>query len=167
MTYQPAPTQPGRGGTQWLFIVGVVLLLVALLMCGIGGFTGMRPALDLADKPEQTAPQSVQLEEGESVSVWSQTSSATCTVLGPGGPVSNSGTSEQNISLGDKEFHRVMAFDADRAGSYTVSCTAPFVVGDGIGVGGIVVAALGSGLCCLAVVLVVVGLVLWLRRRRS
>lgn len=91
-------------------------------MCAAGGFLGVRPLMDLADQPEQTAPQTVQLAQGDSRAVWSQTQGA--------------------------------------------SCTAPFVVGEDMSVGGIVMGTFGSMLCCFAVVILAVGLVLWLSRRR-
>lgn len=101
------------------------------------------------------------------MAVWSETATASCTVTGPAGAVSDSGTGDQSVTAGDKTLHRVMAFDAEQGGGYTISCTAPFVVGDNLSVGSIVMASIGGALCCLAVVVTVIGLVVWLRRRRA
>jgi hypothetical protein len=166
MTYPAAPQQPTRR-RPWVLIIGATLLLVALLLCSVGGFMSLGPVKDLADRPEQTAPQTVQLTQGDTRAVWSQTSGATCTVTGPGGPVSDSSSGGSSMTWGDKTLERVMSFEADQTGDFTVSCTAPFVIGDNVSVGGIVMASIGSALCCISVVLLVVGLVLWLSRRRT
>ncbi|WP_156466082.1 hypothetical protein [Janibacter sp. Soil728] len=167
MSFPQYSPQPAERGRPWVLIVGSVLLLVSLLMCAVGGFLGVRPLLDLADQPEQTAPQVVQLAQGDSRAVWSQTQGASCTVTGPDAAmVTDTSTGESSASWGGKSFERVMSFEADTAGDYTVSCTAPFVVGDDMSIGGIVMGTFGSMLCCFAVVILAVGLVLWLSRRR-
>lgn len=166
MTYA-MPPQPARRGKPWLLIIGSTLLLISLLLCAVGGFMGLGPVKELADQPEQTAPHSVQLAEGDSRAVWSQTSGTSCTVTGPSGPVSDSSSGSSSTTWGDKSFERVMSFEADQSGDYTVSCTAPFVVGDNVSMGGIVMASIGGLLCCLSAVLVLVGFVLWLMKRRT
>lgn len=167
MSFPPHSPPPATRGRPWVLIVGSVLLLISLLLCAVGGFLGVGPIMDLADQPESTAPQTVQLAQGDSRAVWSQTQGASCTVRGPDAAmVTDSSTGESSASWGGKSFERVMSFEADTAGDYTVSCTAPFVVGEDMSVGGIIMATFGSMLCCFAVVIVAVGLVLWLRRRR-
>ncbi|MEK4242606.1 MULTISPECIES: hypothetical protein [unclassified Janibacter] len=167
MSYAMPPQQPTKRGTPWVFVTGLVILLISFVLCGIGGFSVFGQSQELADEPMQTGSYSVTLEEGESVAVWSETATASCTVTGPAGAVSDSGTGDQSVTAGDKTLHRVMAFDAEQGGGYTISCTAPFVVGDNLSVGSIVMASIGGALCCLAVVVTVIGLVVWLRRRRA
>ncbi|MFX4286465.1 hypothetical protein ACQBJO_00480 [Janibacter sp. G349] len=167
MSYAMPPQQPTKRGTPWVLVTGLVILLISFVLCGIGGFAVLGQSQDLADEPMQTGAFTVTLEEGESVAVWSETESASCTVTGPAGAVTDSGSGDQTVTAGGKTLHRVMAIDADQAGSHTITCTAPFVVGDNLSVGSIVLASIGGALCCIAVVVTVVGLVLWLRRRRA
>lgn len=156
---QPPKSRP------WVLLVGAGMLLVALVLIIIGAFMAIGPVQDLADQPEQTAPYAVQLEQGEEAAVWSQTPGTSCTVDGPSGAVSDTSTGDATMTWGDRTLERVMSFEAAEAGEHTVSCTAPFVVGADSPTGGILVASLGSGLCCFSVVVLVVGLVVWMVRR--
>lgn len=166
MSYALPDQPPAKKKTPWVLIIGGVLGLIAIVLCAVGGFLTFSPVQDLAEQPQRTGSHEVQLDEGESIGVWSEDASASCTAAGPAGPVSDSGGSTQTVTWGDTELERVMLVEADQSGSYTISCSAPFVVGDGLPVGGVVTAALGGALCCIAVVVLVVGLVIWLTKRK-
>ena len=88
------------------------------------------------------------------------------TVTGPSGSVSDASGSTQTTSWGEEQYHRVFAIEADQAGDYTINCASPFRVGDSLSTGGFIGMGVGAGLGCLAVVLMGIGLVLWLTRRK-
>lgn len=161
------PQQPVRRGKPWLLISGAVLLLVSLALCGIGGFTTFSQGQDLADQPEQTGSHTVQLAADESIAVWSSSETNACSATGPGGPVSDAASGTQNVSMGGTPLYRNMVIEADQAGDYTITCASPFVVGDSLGVGGFAALGIGSALCCLASILVIIGFVLWLIKRKK
>ena len=164
----PAIDRPARKGHPWLLIIGGGLAVIALLLCGAGGIGTFSQVKGLADATPVTGPHTVQLQQGESVSVWSEVEGAAgCTATGPGGdPVGDSAVGTQSFSWGDREVHRVMKVEAAQSGDHTIMCAQPFVVGDGISVGGIVLGAAGGGLGCLAVLVLGIGLSLWLVRRK-
>ncbi len=121
---------------------------------------------DLADSPEYTGSHTVTLQEGDTRAVWSSDESASCSVTGPSGSVSDASGSTQTTSWGEEQYHRVFAIEADQAGDYTINCASPFRVGDSLSTGGFIGMGVGAGLGCLAVVLMGIGLVLWLTRRK-
>lgn len=165
MSYAVPQQSTSPTGKPWTLIIGGILALLALLLCCGGGLLSIGPVQDLADQPVRTGSHTVQLDEGESTGVWSESETTSCSALGPNGPVSDSGSSTQSVTWGGKELERVMRVEADRSGSYTISCSAPFVVGEGFPVGGIVTAAVGGFLGCISLVVLVVGLALWLIKR--
>lgn len=162
--YQPPPKK--SRAHLWVLGIGGVIVVLSLLLCAGGGFGTFSAAKDLIDQPMHHGSYSVSLEDGESASVFSEDELATCTASGPNGPVEDTAVADENVTFGDRDLHRVMAFDADGSGDYTVNCSAPFVVGDGVSVVGIVVASIGGLLCCLGSVTVIIGFVVWLVRRR-
>lgn len=167
MTYA-MPPQPAKKGKPWTLIIGGIVALIALLLCCGGGIPLFSWASDLMDAPERTGSHSVQLDEGESVAVWVEADTGTtCSATGPGGPVSSEGVSDQTMSVNDRELERELSFEAEESGSYTINCTGTFVVGDDLPVGGISVAAIGGALCCLSSILVIVGGILWLTKRKG
>ncbi|WP_068249459.1 hypothetical protein [Janibacter corallicola] len=162
--YQPPPKK--SRAHAWVLGIGGVLVLLSLLLCAFGGFGAFNAAKDLVDQPMHHGSYTVALEDGESTSVFSEDELATCTASGPNGPVENTAVADENVSFGDRDLHRVMAIDADGSGDYTINCTAPFVVGEGVSVAGIVAASIGGALCCLGSVVVIIGLIIWIVRRR-
>lgn len=166
MTYA-MPHQPVRRGKPWLLIIGAVLLLASLALCGIGGFTTLAKGKEITDSPEYTGSHVVQIDAGDSVAVWSTDDLASCTAVGPGGPISDSGGASQTVTWGETELERVMLVEADQSGEHTITCTSPFHLGDDLSMGGFAALGIGSLLCCLSGVLVVIGFVLWLMKRRS
>ena len=168
MSYPPAyqPPQKKSRAHVWVLGIGGVLLVISLLFCAGGGFGTFNAAKDLVDQPMHHGSYTVALEDGESTSVFSEDELATCTASGPNGPVENTAVADENVSFGDRDLHRVMAIDADGSGDYTINCTAPFVVGEGVSAVGIVAATIGGLLCCLGSVVLIVGLVIWIVRRR-
>lgn len=161
------PPQPAaRRGTPWTLIIGGVIALLAVLLCVGGGILTVGPVQDLVDQPMRTGSHVVELEEGESVGVWSEDDLATCSVTGPSGPVDDAGGADQSVTWGDRELGRVMVVEAEESGSHTITCSAPFVVGEGFPVPGVIAMVIGGSLCCISVVVIVIGLVLWLTKRR-
>lgn len=162
-----ATPQPAKRGTPWTLIIGGIIALLAVLLCCAGGFLTFGPVQDLAEQPMQTGSHVVELEEGESTGVWSENEFASCSASGPSGPVSDSGSAGQSVTWGDTELERIMLVEAEESGSYTITCSAPFVVGDGLPTAGVVTASIGGFLCCIGTVVTVIGLVLWLVKRKS
>lgn len=162
------PPQPAKRGKPWTLIIGGVLTLVALLFCLGGGIPTVSYAADLIDAPQHNGAHTVQLDEGESAAVWVEAGTGTtCSVNGPSGPVSNDGGSSQSVNVNDRELERAFAFDAPSDGSYTISCSGTFVVGDSMPVLATVAMGIGGLLCCISVVMLIIGLVLWLNKRKN
>lgn len=159
-------TPPAKGGKPWLLIVGAVLAIIAVALCCVGGFMTVGSGQDLANSPEYTGSHTVTLQEGDTRAVWSSDESASCSVTGPSGSVSDASGSTQTTSWGEEQYHRVFAIEADQAGDYTINCASPFRVGDSLSTGGFIGMGVGAGLGCIAVVLMGIGLVLWLTRRK-
>ncbi|NYF98183.1 hypothetical protein [Janibacter cremeus] len=161
------PSLSNASGRPTTLIVGLVLAVLALLLCvGGAGFLFLE-VQDVTDEPVHEGSHTIQLEAGESTAVWSSHAQATCSVAGPDGPVSDSGTASQTVTFGGQELQRIFAIDAGSAGSYAISCSAPFIVADSLNMGAFVPVALGSGLCCFSVFVIIVGLVLWLSKRKG
>lgn len=161
------PPQPAQQGKPWTLIIGGIIAVVSLLLCCGGGFLFFGPVQDLVEQPMHNGSHVVQLEEGESTGVWSENDLASCSATGPSGPVTDSGGASQTVTWGDTELERIMAIEADESGSYTITCSAPFVVGEGFNVPGVILSSVGGFFCCLSVVLLVVGGILWLTRRKG
>lgn len=163
------PQQPAaRAGKPWTLIIGGVVILLALLLCCGGGIPTIGYVTDLMDAPEHTGSHSVQLDEGESAAIWVEADSGTsCSVTGPSGSVSNEGGADQTVSLNGQELERAFAFDAPADGSYAITCTGTFIVGDSMPMTTVVLMGIGGALGCIGVVVLVVGLVLWLSRRKG
>lgn len=162
----PAIERPAKKSHPWLLIIGGVLALIALLLCGVGGIGTFSQVKGIADATPITGAHTGQVEDGESLSVWSEAEADVCTATGPDGDsVGNTAMGTQSFSWGDREVHRVMKVEAAQTGDHTITCSLPFVVGDGIFVGGIVLAVIGGGLGLLAVVPIGIWLSLWLVRR--
>lgn len=162
------PQQPTKRGKPWTLIIGGVLTLLALLLCCGGGIPTVGYASDLMDAPEHNGSHTVQLDEGESAAVWVEAGTGTtCSVHGPSGSVSNEGGSSQSVNVNERELERAFAFDAPSDGSYTISCTGTFVVGDSMPMAGVIAMGLGGALCCISVIVLIIGLVLWLNKRKN
>lgn len=162
------PPQPTKAGKPWTLIIGGVVALIALLLCCGGGIPTANYVTDLMDAPEHNGSHSVQLDEGESAAVWVEAGTGTtCSVTGPSGPVSNDGVSSQTVTVNNRDLEREFAFEAPSDGSYMVTCSGTFIVGDSLPIGSVAALGIGGAVCCLSVVLLVVGLILWLRRRNG
>lgn len=61
MSYAMPPQQPTKRGTPWVFVTGLVILLISFVLCGIGGFSVFGQSQELADEPMQTGSYSVTL----------------------------------------------------------------------------------------------------------
>ena len=167
MTYA-MPPQPAKKGKPWTLIIGGIVALIALLLCCGGGVPTVSWASDLMEAPERNGSHSVTLDEGESVAVWVEAGTGTtCSATGPGGPVSSEGISEQTMNVNERELEREMSFEAEESGSYTITCSDTFVVGDDLPVGGAAVMAIGGAFCCLSSILIIVGGILWLTKRKG
>lgn len=163
----PAIERPAKKGHSWLLLIGGVLALIGLVLCGFGGFATYGHAKEIGDAPMVTGSQTVHLDEGESAAVWSEVEGNACSATGPSGAeVSDSGVGTQSLTWGDREMHRAMQVEATRTGDHTITCAMPFVVGESVSWSGVAMAVVGGGLGCLAVVLVAIGLSLWLVRRK-
>lgn len=168
------PGQPGqsgntsKGGKPWLLISGGIIVLLSLVLCGIGGFMAVPQMQDIGEAEQITGSTTVTLEEGESTNAWVEEGSyATCSAIAPdGSSVPDASNGEQTVSWGNDSYERAFAIEAEQSGQYTISCSAPFVLGDGISTGGILVASGGGVLCCIGFLVLVIGLVLWLVRRK-
>ena len=159
--------QPAKKNRPWLLIIGGVLGLIALLLCGFGGFATYAHAKEIADATPVTGSQAVHLDEGESIAVWSEVEGNACSATEPSGAeVSDAGVGAQSVTWGDREMHRAMKVEATQAGDHTITCSLPFVVGESVSWSGVAIAVIGGGLACLSVILVVIGFVLWLMRRK-
>ncbi|HIZ99118.1 MAG TPA: hypothetical protein H9805_11145 [Candidatus Janibacter merdipullorum] len=168
MSYAMPPQPAQKSGKPWTLIIGGVITLLAILLCCGGGIPMASYASDLMDAPEHQGAHTLQLDEGESAAVWTEAGAGTtCSVSGPSGSVSNEGSAEQTLTVNGKELERTFAFDAPADGSYTVTCSGTFVVGDSMPMAAVAVMVGGGALGCLAVVLVIVGLVLWLSKRKG
>lgn len=164
MPQQPAPSS----GKPWTLIIGGIISLLALLLCCGGGIPTVSYITDLMDAPEHNGSHSVQLDEGESAAIWVEADSGTtCSVAGPSGPVSDEGGAEQTVELNGKELERTFAFDAPADGSYTITCSGTFIVADSMPMATVALMGIGGALCCLGVVVVAVGGVLWLTKRKG
>lgn len=162
------PPQPAKKGKPWTLIIGGIVALIALLLCCGGGIPTVGYASDLMDAPERNGSHSVQLDEGESVAVWVESGTGTtCSAIGPGGSVSNEGITDQTVTVNDRELERELGFEAEESGSYTITCSGTFVVGDDLPMGAVTIMAIGGAFCCLASVLVIVGGILWLTKRKG
>lgn len=164
MTSAPAP-QP-KSTKPKVLIAGLVTAVIAVLLCGGGAAMIYLQGKAIADAPVHQGSHTVQLEEGESTAIWSQRTIG-CTVVGPEGPVRDSGSSSQSVDVAGTQWERVFAIDAESAGDYEITCSGPFVTGDSVSFAGLVPAAIGAGLGCISVVVVIIGLVLWLSKRRA
>jgi len=162
--YQPPPKK--SRAHVWVLGIGGVIVVLSLLFCAGGGLGVFNAAKELIDQPMHHGSYTVQLDEGESTSVYSEDESATCSATGPEGPVSDSSVANESVAFGDRDLHRVMAIDAEGSGDYTIQCSAPFVVGEGVSTVGIVLATVGGLLCALGSIVVIVGVILWIVRRR-
>lgn len=168
MSYAMPPQPAQKAGKPWVLIIGGVTALLAVLMCCGGGIPTVSYTADLMDAPEYQGAHTLQLDEGESTAVWTESGTGTtCSVSGPSGPVNNEGSSDQTLTVNGKDLQRTFAFDAPSDGSYTVTCSGTFIVGDSLPMAGILAMAAGGGIGCLAFVLLVVGFVLWLNKRKS
>ena len=169
MSYPPPQQQtpPTRRGSPVVLLIGLAIMVVAALLLVIGGFRLFSFSSDLVDKPEQTTPQTVTLEEGETIAMWSTAEYVSCTVTGPAGEVPDRSFGDETVSWGGKELHRQRVFEAQQDGEHTISCSGPFVVGGTLPKSSMVMMSGGGVLCCPGVLVLVVGLVLWLRRRRA
>lgn len=168
MSYAMPPQSAKKPGKPWVLIIGGITALIALLFCCGGGVPTATWASDLMDAPERAGSHSVQLDKGDSVAVWVEAGSGTsCRVTGPSGPVSNEGSSDQTMTVNDRELQREFSFDAPSDGSYMITCSGTFVVGDDLPVLGVSAMGIGGALCCLSSILVIVGGILWLTKRKG
>ncbi len=176
MSYTPPPSSPyeqpagapAKGGRPVLLIIGGAVLLLSLLLCGIGGFRMVGGMQGLAEEPERTGSHTITAAEGDTISVWAEPDAAiSCTVDGPSGPLADESSASMSSTVGDRELERVMAVNATEAGDYTVSCNEPFVVATNVSMSGLWIASVGGALCCLGSVLAIVGLIVWLSRRKK
>lgn len=162
--FPPAPAQ--KRGRPWLIIIGGVLVVLALLLCVVGGVTTFTGVQDLAEQEPHTGSYTIQLEEGESTGVWSEDPATSCTATGPTGDVTDPAFGTSTVTWGDTELTKAIEVDATTTGEYTISCTSPFVVGDGFSAGSIITGVIGGAVCVLASLLLLVGVILWAVRRR-
>lgn len=164
----PAPHAQPKKRRPWLLIIGALIMILSAALGALGLFLGISPAAELTDEQPITGSTVINLEEGESTNVWSESVATSCTVTGPdGAPVSDSGTGTQTISLNDTSLHRVMKIEASAGGDHTVSCSNPFVLGEGISPAWLAMGPIGGLGCCLGLVLTIIGFVLWLVNRNK
>lgn len=160
------PSKPSKmpAWGKGLTAVGAVLLLLAI---GLGIWAGIRTADAAQDFSASEVVGSNQiisldLTAGEERTVWAESASARCSING--GALERPTTSE-TFSANEKTYDRVGHFVADTDGNYTVTCNAPFTVNSFNSVGGFIggafglVAAIMLGM--LALLLVVIGAILW------
>lgn len=167
--YPPPYEQPGqapRRGKPWLLIISGVVSALALLLCAVGGFLTFGTIADLDGATTYTGSTTVTLSEGEKKSVFSQGESDICTVSGPGGMVDSGTATDVSVAWDQDEWHQVASFTAETDGAYTVTCGDQFVVIDAPSTAGSLIGIAGGVLCCLGGIGLVIGLILWLTRRK-
>lgn len=168
MSYAAPQQSEPRRGSPWLLIIGGILALIATLVCCGGLFFTGSYAMDLQDATKHTGSHTMQLEKDESVALWvEEGSGAACSVSGPSGAVSNDAGSDQTLSINGEDYQRAFAFDAPQEGTYTASCTGTYVVGESLPMGSVGVMGIGGALCCVSVIVIVIGLVVWLKKRNG
>lgn len=160
------PPQPKSSSRPTVLIIGLVTAVVAVLLCGGGAGSFYLQGKAVQDAPVREGSHTVELESGESTAIWSIQPNG-CSVAGPDGPVIDSSSATMSVDSEDGEIHRIFAIDATQSGSYEITCSGPFVVAESLSVGGLLPAAIGAGLGCLSIVVIIIGLVLWLVRRRA
>lgn len=163
--YQPAPQKKSRAHV-WVLGIGAAIAIISILLCVGGGFSVFSDAKDLVDQPMHHGSHTVQLEEGETTDVYSESQMTSCTATGPNGPVADKGVANETISMGNKELHRAMKIEAQASGDYTITCSDPFVVGEGFSVGGLFLMIASVFGCIIGSILLLVGVVIWALRRR-
>lgn len=165
----PSPyQQPGRKrGKPWTLIIGLLLGLIAAVLMAVGGWQAYQSVADLNEAPRQTGEQTVTLEEGQTQVVWAESTDVRCEASGPDGAVQDTSVGDLSIETGGESLVPVLTITATSDGDYTIACNGEYVVGDQISIGGSLTLLAGGLLCCLATLLIILGLILWLVRRNK
>ena len=148
--------------------VGAVGLVAGLALTALTVVTLLDQARSLTDGPVATsgAPLSIELESGESRTLWAREGTpggATCGLRNEDGrPPTRGRSGNVTVSLNGEEFRRAAEFTAVDAGTHVLTCTGTHTVtGSGTAGAGIVLRVLGALLLLVASIVAVVAGTVW------